>query len=429
MSVELQYLRIMKHRRRYKSIRGLVEDSDLQPTTVRLLDAFGRYFDKMPEAEIVQADTFLPMFFSWYPKLPIEKKRAYATLLSKISEDLDSSAEEGIVEGLLEQGFAADLANMLTQYEEGDLADFVRKLELRFHDFRRNTKITTTGYVSDPIADLLLEDDNDDGLKWRLSCLNRAMRPLRNGDFGIVAGRPDKGKTTFLASEVSFMAPQIQHKPVLWLNNEGPGRKIKKRLYQAALGLRTSEMIDLSHKGVLEKKYVEATGGVDKIQVYDIHGRDTFAVDRIIESLEPGLVVYDMIDNIRGFGDSARTDLMLERMYQWARELCVKHECVGIATSQISNEGDGLAFPSLPMLKDSKTGKQGASDFQLMIGASNDTNLQGVRYIGLPKNKLRREGYPGDPRAEVDYRPEIARYVDFQGGLGLPEEAEELDDE
>ena len=72
-----------------------------------------------------------------------------------------------------------------------------------------------------------------------------------------------------------------------------------------------------------------------------------------------------------------------------------------------------MQFPTLGMLKDSKTGKQGACDFQLMIGASNDPNLAGVRYIGLPKNKLRREGARGDPRATVNFRPQIARFDDI----------------
>ena len=72
-----------------------------------------------------------------------------------------------------------------------------------------------------------------------------------------------------------------------------------------------------------------------------------------------------------------------------------------------------MQFPTLPMLKDSKTGKQGAGDFQIMIGASNDPGLQIVRYIGAPKNKLRREGGPSDPRATVKYEPEIARYTDI----------------
>ena len=71
-----------------------------------------------------------------------------------------------------------------------------------------------------------------------------------------------------------------------------------------------------------------------------------------------------------------------------------------------------MQFPTLGMLKDSKTGKQGACDFQLMIGASNDPNLSGLRYLSLPKNKLRREGTPGDPRATVNFKPQVARFDD-----------------
>ena len=158
--------------------------------------------------------------------------------------------------------------------------------------------------------------------------------------------------------------------------------------------------------------YHEAIGGRDKIRIVDIHGRDTYAVENLIRANNPGLVVYDMIDKIRGF-TGERTDLGLEAMYDWGRELGVKYDMIGLATSQISNEGDGLQFPTLGMLKDSKTGKQGACDFQLMIGASNDPNLGGQRYLSLPKNKLRREGAGGDPRATVNFQPEIARFSDI----------------
>jgi replicative DNA helicase len=123
-----------------------------------------------------------------------------------------------------------------------------------------------------------------------------------------------------------------------------------------------------------------------------------------------------MIDNIRGFGSEARTDLQLEEMYKWARERSVKYDAIGLATSQISAEGDGLQFPTLSMLKDSKTGKQGACDFQLMIGASNDPNLEYSRYLSLPKNKLRRDGQPSDPRCEVRFQPNLARYEDIGHG-------------
>jgi replicative DNA helicase len=150
--------------------------------------------------------------------------------------------------------------------------------------------------------------------------------------------------------------------------------------------------------------------------VLDVHGYATGQIESILEESNPGVVVFDMIDHIRGFGDMARTDLQLEEMYKWARERSVKYDCVSLATSQISNDGDGLQFPTLSMLKDSKTGKQGAADFQIMIGASNDIGLSGSRFISLPKNKLRRPDGASDPRAEVIFDGTRARYRDIEVG-------------
>jgi replicative DNA helicase len=200
------------------------------------------------------------------------------------------------------------------------------------------------------------------------------------------------------------------------LNNEGPGRRIIPRLYQSALNLSMTEMKEQHQAGLLVSAYREAVGRLDRIRVIDVHGFNTGQIEAILEESNPGVIVYDMIDNIRGFSGEARTDLQLEEMYKWARERSVKFDCIGLATSQISNDGDGMQFPTLGMLKDSKTGKQGACDFQLMIGASNDPGLAKSRFISLPKNKLRKPDGPSDPRAEVIFDGTRARYTDIPIG-------------
>jgi replicative DNA helicase len=146
----------------------------------------------------------------------------------------------------------------------------------------------------------------------------------------------------------------------------------------------------------------------------DIHDFWNYEVEEVIKKYNPALIVYDMIDNIKFAGQNAgaRTDQVLESMYGWARKACVKYDAIGICTSQISNEGDGLLFPTMGMLKDSKTGKQGACDFQIMIGRSNDFNSEHTRGIGIVKNKLRVDGKPGDPRAEVIFDGNRSRYRD-----------------
>jgi len=192
-------------------------------------------------------------------------------------------------------------------------------------------------------------------------------------------------------------------------------------LYQAALGVKRSQLVEYKRDGTLLDRYIAVVGDKHKIRVKDIHSLHVGQVESIIEQNDADIVIFDMIDSIHGFGNEARTDLALEKMYQWARETGVHHGHAGIATSQISNDGDGEIFPTLGMLKDSKTGKQGACDWQLMIGSSNSPELTNSRWMGLPKNKLRREGFPADPRAEVIFKPEIARYIDISD---LPEDGE-----
>ncbi len=77
---------------------------------------------------------------------------------------------------------------------------------------------------------------------------------------------------------------------------------------------------------------------------------------------------------------------------QWARELGVVYECPVFATSQISVDGDTLLYPIESMLKDSKTGKQGACDGIIMLGCANNPLVPLERGLSMPKEKCKRPG-------------------------------------
>ena len=165
----------------------------------------------------------------------------------------------------------------------------------------------------------------------------------------------------------------------------------------------------------MQQRYAEAMGGrPDLIRVFDIHDWWNWEVEDLISTLKPALLVFDMIDNIKFGGGVAnngqRTDQLLEEMYKWGRNLSVKLDVPALATSQISADGDGLSYPTLAMLKDSKTGKQGAAEFIITVGALNEITMQGSRFIGMTKNKLHKEGGPRDPRCEVIFDGLRGRY-------------------
>lgn len=410
----------MKYRKDYETMIRAVPGTGIDERTKVLLKDFGKYFKMYPDSEVIDKRTFATHFFTtWHPKLDTEVKQNYAKVISNAEKDVPGEIRDNLVNTMLEVSYAMQAADLLQRYDDGADVDIVNEVkELTEKVYQQRERRLKIPFVDDPIEDLLEEDLNDDGLHWRLDTLNESMRPLRPGDFGVIAGRPDTGKTSFLTSELSFMAPQLEtyygrKRPIVWFNNEGPGGRIKKRVYQSALGYTLDEMLEAKKDGTIVEKYIEKVGHLNAIHIIDIHELWSYDIVDILERIDPGLVVFDMIDNIKFKGDlggKSRTDEVLEAQYQWARLLGVKYNCPVLATSQISNDGDGELWPTLGMLKDSKTGKQGASDFQLMLGASHAMGYENIRGIGLVKNKLHRAGFPKDPKESVMFRGETGRY-------------------
>ena len=409
----------MKHRKDFNQLYSLVRESKaLDGPTRAMIADYDKYFKAFPSHDKVDYETFLPRFMAWHPTLNDEQKRNWNAMINNvILTEVDADQKNNIVRWVADVELTTNIANVIEQFNAGEVEDVFAALSSASDGWRTRTGFKLDSFIDIPIGDLLQDEFDDTGVKFRLGCLNASMRPLRPGDFGIVAARPDRGKTSFLASEGTYWAPQLPpDRNILWLNNEGTGKRIIPSLYRAALNLNMTEMKIAHAAGKLEDGYIKKVGRRDRIRIVDCHGWSNGQVEMAIEDHNAGIVIFDMIDNIRGFGDAARTDLALEYMYQWARERMVKFDAVGVATSQISNDGDGLMFPSLGMLKDSKTGKQGACDFQLMIGASNDAGLASARYLGLPKNKLRRPDGKADPQCEVIFDALRARFTDVSVG-------------
>lgn len=425
MSIEVTLLQLLKYRERYERLAKAVPTAALEAKSVVILGDYGKFFTEFPDQQRIELEPFMLWFGTFaHPTLTAEQLGLYRALLGRVlNEDCDPSLELGIMERLVAAETANRVTSLIEKYNNGDEVDLYVSLRDEIERFEQHTnRKVRVPWVSEDIDSILLDDKDDRGLHWRLDCLNTVMRPLRGGDFIVLAGRPDKGKTTEISSEITHMAGQFDAyygvnsgRHVLWMNNEGPGKRIVQRTYQSALNATMAELIRMSNNGTLKDKYADAVGGVDRIRIMDVHDFWNYEVEDIMRRCPPGLVVMDMVDNIK-FGGQAlnggqRTDQLLEAQYQWARLMAVKYDTPIIATSQISADGDGLQFPTLPMLKDSKTGKQGAADAIITLGASNDPFYASSRWIGLTKNKLRRQGAPQSPQAEVMFDGERGRLL------------------
>jgi len=433
MSLDITVLRLLKYRERYERLHRSVPKAALQPLTAELLADFGVFFREFRDAPRVEHGPFLTWFRGFrHPNMTDDSFGLYRAVIEKSMEDVSPELEAGLMERLVAADTAARVTGLLERWSKGDEVDLYAELRQNVERFEQQVdRKVRNPQVLDPIEDLLKAEENDTGLHWRLPCLNRHIKPLRGGDFVIVAARPDKGKTSFCAAELTHMAAQLdqvypgENRSILWFNNEGPGNKIIMRNFQAALGATVEELVKLSntqsvdpkYRTLVRERYAAALGGrAGALRVFDIHDMWNHEVEDIMRLYNPGVVLFDMVDNIK-FGGEAnnngqRTDQLLEAMYQWARLMGVKHDCGVIATSQLSADADGVSYPTLPQLKDSKTGKQGAADVIITLGALNDPVLENSRYIGCTKNKKQRTGKRNSPNQEVYFDSQKSRYVE-----------------
>ena len=265
-------------------------------------------------------------------------------------------------------------------------------------------------FVEEGLSDLIEQTYKQPGLRWRMDCLNKSLGSLRQGDFGFVFARPETGKTTFLASEVSFMAEQTD-RPVIWFNNEEGGKKVKIRVYQGSLGVELDQLaVDPDGK---EKEYLARTG--NRIKIVDRKAITKTFVENILKKYKPALVLFDQIDKLIGF-KADREDLMLGAIYQWARELA-KQYCPIIGICQSDGTGENVRYLTMSHVANSKTAKQAEADWILGIGCIHDTGWEEIRFLNISKNKLQGD-IDTDPklrhgRFEVLIQPSIARYKDM----------------
>ncbi|HGL4259671.1 DnaB-like helicase C-terminal domain-containing protein [Burkholderia multivorans] len=412
---------MLRTREQYERLINFVPLDALELATRTLLKDYGKYFKANPETQGIDPSAFLSFFAVSHPGLKPEALAVFRAAILDSANPPPPGTEDGIRDRLISLATASKLQAALERFNdgEGDLTAELRHISEQHENWTMRKR--THPKVKDRIEDMLALEENDTGFHFRLNVLNEVLKPLWEGDFIIVAARVDSGKSTFFASELTYMAAQVpelypdRDRPIIVFNNEGPGRKLRHRMFNAALGATNTELVAKSKAGTVYQEYVDATG--DRIQIFDVHDYTMGQLEDIVKELDPCIVVIDMLDNVQAdvsvaTNGGTRTDQLLEWLYQRARVWAVKYKCAVIATSQLSGEADGELFPKLSMLANSKTGKAGAADAIIMLGRSSNVDLQNTRFISTPKNKKRRDGAPQDPRREVSFKGPIARFED-----------------
>lgn len=376
----------------------------------KLFNIIDLYYSKYINTITININELDIFYNSNYLLKENERKELSSLLEDVFSQDVTNRE---LLIGLLEEHRRRSLAGQvaLTALDvESGKKTTAQLLEL-FNDFEhQEIEVEEIKPVNMNLKELYDTQIKTPGLRWRVNWLNKSLGSLRKGDFGFIFARPETGKTTFLASEITNMVNQTDG-DILWFNNEEQGNKVGIRVFQAALGLNIKELF--TNDEVKQAKYEELTQ--DRIKILDFEDSSNRSrIETVLKHYNPALIIFDQIDKIRGFRGE-RNDLELKQIYQWAREIAKTYAPV-IAVSQASGEAEGKLFLTMDMVDGSKTAKQGEADWILGIGKEQD-NTSRTRYFNISKNKLiGDEDTLPDLRhgsTQVLIKPEIARYEDI----------------
>ncbi len=414
MSYDIDLLVVTSNKDTYNRFKEHVKKHNVSPITLEIFNVLGEYWDNYPTRTEINYSEFRT-FFSIVKGRKVKDPSAYEVAFDNLKDALDkpSPIVKDLLGKLIETDYATQIYDVCLKIGTG-MGGELESIEPMLNAYKKEigASVEKDDVFVKPSLDYLSGVVASGGLRWRLKELNVALGPIRKGDFVIIAARPETGKTTFTASEASYMMTQLQpDEHVIWINNEEASNKVMMRVIQSFNQVTSSEL--LSDPTTCESAFI--AGGGDRFLILDDDSgiKSVTKIARLFKEYKPGLIIFDQLDKVHGFKQD-REDLRIGQLYEWARDVA-KDYCPVIAISQVDGTGEGEKWIQMNQLRGSKTDKIGEADAIITIGKSNEPAMDLQRFIHVPKNKL----FGGDETLEahrhgcfeVEIEPSKARYV------------------
>jgi replicative DNA helicase len=411
--MSLDLLSILSTKEAYERYNGFLNKDILSAETQIIADDLKAYYEETGEQE-VDWEQFEEWFkYAKHSGWDRTKHQAFSVIFEALSTHTPSKVQEAIVESFVLRDYYQEIADVALRGAEGQAVSMEKITELIEscnHKLDRVSKLDSF-FVTDDIQELVA--DVEGGYSWRMSCLNRSIGRLRSGKLVCFAARPNVGKTTWLASEMTHMAEQIEDDEcILWFNNEESGSDVKLRLIQAATGC-TGAYIEENPVNAMNN-YRMAIGNVGKIKILDKADISTRDVEEIVKRYKPKIIVFDQLHKVHGFEKSSSTDTArLGNIYQWAREIAKTYAPV-VSVHQVKTEGEGVEYLTPDMLYLSGTVIQSEVDGLILMGRNHIAGQNNRRFIAIGKVKgaYGKEVNPDEREGqyEVEILPDTAQF-------------------
>lgn len=330
----------------------------------------------------------------------LQEDESLLQLLETIEQqDVNIDAAQDIIKKYCDRQWAHNVALKAIAVTEGRESIEALQEEYNAYESLMPNSEENSYSITDDFAALYNEVDRKGGIQWRLPWLNQSIGGLHKGDSGFIFARTNAGKSTFVASEISYMLKQLDS-PCCFFFNEEAAARMKWRIFQAYFGA-TDERL-LSNIEKCQEVFMSETK--ELFHFYNMPMIQKKEVEAVCKEMQPQLIVMDNVDKVYGFkGD--REDLRLKHVYTWQRELA-KTYGIAIGVCQAGSTAENKKWLQHTDIDSAHTAKSSEADFIIGIGTTLDVGAEDIRYLRLVKNKFK----PGEWRHECRIDPYTARY-------------------
>jgi len=388
--IEITVLKTFLTKSEYLMYHKYLSKLELEHEIKTLLSILGDYYDEFPQVDGLTVDEF-EVYFAL--KNPADRSKAtYNELFVKLRDlSVTEDTQQSCIKRMVEKYYAAEIVGELTDVLYGASYDKLEEVGETVEDFLALMQSVEEDEEESDFVEASAEAirqvvANPNGLHWRLSKLEEYFGPIAGGILGHVFACTGVGKTSFLASELTHMATQIEDDEIiLWMNNEEQGEKVQGRLYNAVLQTSTKEY--LRHPQKADEEFINR-GGL-KVRVVDKPSIHVSDIRRFLKKYKVRLLVIDVADKVHFKGEERvkSEHLRLGKLYEILRTIAKEFRIPIITTGQAAvTDRERLTIEDM---SESKVGKPKELDFALGIGEPKDENLREVlRYLSIAKTKM-----------------------------------------
>ena len=195
-NTEIALLKCCEDKRHYDGFRKFVKNTMLTEEAKELLVDLEGYFKSSGVDKIDWSD-----FEVWYDS--VRKKSVSASrygitkgIIHKLQSHTTTPNVTAVLEHFTQMKYVQkilDLCTTIMTKNTGNIAD-VDKIVCEYLMESGTESQHRAKYLEMSVKDCLSELSRENGYDWPLECLNVGVGPLMEGDFIIVAGRPNSGK-------------------------------------------------------------------------------------------------------------------------------------------------------------------------------------------------------------------------------------------